>query len=188
MDTRVAFLKHRLELSADQTAQIEGLLEAQREQAEAWFDEHPDATREERREFMSSIREETAAAIESKLNDDQSDTFRRTMDRVYDREAMRRARQEVFINDLGLSAEQREELYRIRTSHHTVMRTWREQNPEATREEWRAFRDGLRRSGRAAMEQFLTPEQLEKMDEHRADRGDGSRSSRERPDSPRDGR
>ena len=73
-----------------------------------------------------------------------------------------------FIEELGLSAEQQEQFDALRASHQAAMKTWREQNPDASKEDRMAFRDELHTSGRAAMESFLSPEQLAKVDEHHA--------------------
>lgn len=84
-----------------------------------------------------------------------------------------------FIEELGLSAEQQEQFDALRSSHRAAMKTWREQNPDASKEDRMAFREELHKSGRAAMESFLTPEQLAKVDEHHASgMGGGGRQSR----------
>ena len=115
---------------------------------------------------MKTHRQSMTEAIASVLTTEQQGMFARTMERLDDRNAMRQARREVFLNSLELSDEQREQWDAMRSSHRSAMRIWQEQNPDATREEMDAFRDAMHASGRASLEKILTPEQLAKLDEH----------------------
>jgi Spy/CpxP family protein refolding chaperone len=71
-----------------------------------------------------------------------------------------------FWDELGLNEEQREQMSAIRDAHRSAMKAWRDANPEATEAERREFREQLHQSGRKAMEDILTAEQLEAFDEH----------------------
>jgi hypothetical protein len=86
-----------------------------------------------------------------------------------------------FWDQLGLTEEQREQMEAIRDSHRSAMLAWRDANPEATSAERRDFREQLHESGRKAMEDILTAEQLEEFDEHWREMRDRGRGRRHGP-------
>lgn len=180
IEMRVAFLKHRLDLSEDQIADVERVLTERHQQAASWMEENLDLGRTDREAFRKQHEEGTAAAIESVLDEEQAATFRGFLDRRKDRGAMRQARREVFLNSLDLTDEQRAQWVSMRSSHRSAMRLWREQNPDASRDEIEAFRNAMRESGRAAMEKTLTDDQLQKLYEHQRSRGGAGRGHRGR--------
>jgi hypothetical protein len=180
IEMRIAFLKHRLDLSGEQTAEVERVLTERYEQAAAWMEENLDLGYADREAFRKQHEEGTAAAIESVLDEEQAATFRGFRERRKDRGAMRQARREVFLQSLDLTEEQREHWESMRSSHRSAMRLWREQNPDASREEIEAFRNAMRESGRAALEKTLTDDQRQKLYEHHRSRGGAGRGQRGR--------
>jgi len=178
LEKHVSFLEDRLDLTEDQAKQVEEILRDRKAEA---------AT------FKKSQREATHSAIEGVLNDEQKGTFaemREEMGKDMHKGDMHKGdmhkskmgghgdnasgngmNREAFIEELGLTDEQREQFDALRTSHKAAMKTWKEENPDASAEDSQAFRDETHKSGRDAMEGFLTSEQLAKVDEHHENMG-----------------
>lgn len=71
---------------------------------------------------------------------------------------------------LDLSDSQTDQLRELLVEQRADAKAWRDANPEATREEQQAHREEERATHRAQLENILTPEQLETIDEKRPQR------------------
>ena len=107
------------------------------------------------REIVEAAHAEAAAAISAVLNDEQKAMFEALRENRADRASARAERRDAFIEDLGLTEAQRQQLEDFRSSHREATRTFMMEQRETRRE---------------ALEQILTPEQLVKTDEGRARR------------------
>jgi len=160
LDRHVSYLEDRLDLSEDQVNQVEAILKESHAESAAFKNSHHDATH---------------VQIEGILTDEQKVTFADMGKRMRGHSGHKGSghgmRQEAFMEELGLTDEQRKPFNDLQTSHRAAMKAWREQNPDPSPEDLKAFRDEMHKSGRATLEGFLTPEQLEKVDEHHKNMG-----------------
>ena len=151
----------QLRLSREQMAE---LAEIRREAAAArqtFAEENPEATREERRAFAEAQAMELREAMESVL------TVEQKLMRMRLGERQRRQP-----SGLNLSEEQEAQIEEALSAHREAHREWVEANPEASRAD-RAAQAGEQRSAlESALEEILTPEQMEALD---------SRSRRQMP-------
>ena len=195
IERRVGFLDERLDLSDAQEVELRQALTAQLEEARAWTEAHPDATREERRGFLKEQRQEARTSVAALLTPEQRQELRQLRAEVGERRGDRRARRgdraEKLAGKLDLTNAQKEQLQALRAERRADVQAWREAHPDATREEKRAFREERRDEAQAALEAILTPEQrqtLAEWKERRAERKERRRNRKgDRPSGDRKG-
>ena len=165
-EKNVTRLTDSLNLSQDQSQKLDKILADGHKEASDWMRENEGASRDDRQAFMKTHRTTTNDRIEAILSDDQMETYRGMRDRFRDRTSDNRSKRDALIEDLDLTDAQRRQFETLRKSHRAAMKAWNEQNPDASDDDRRAFREQLHKSGRASLEGTLTPEQLQKLDAH----------------------
>ena len=191
------FLDENLDLSGTQKEEIQAIWEEQREAMQAWREANPDATRDERQAYREEQRREMNAAIEGVLTSEQTEQYQNLKDRRTERrgdrpdrgnrrgrhhDGHRGDRTSGLVERLDLTPAQQAQLKEIRTTYREAAQAWREANPEATRDEKKAYRAEQREATKAAIEAVLTPEQVAELERLKAERGERFRKRHSKGD------
>lgn len=163
LDRRIENMDQKLDLTDPQEAEIRQILE-----------QHMSEARADRGRQMQDRWAAADEAVQAVLTPEQREIYAKLRP-----EGMRRPGRG-NMEALNLTDEQREKLQQIREGHRQAMEAWRSAHPDATRDEIQAYRTELQEQGRAALQGVLTPEQLEKMDEMKSNRGDRRGGQRRR--------
>ena len=85
VEWRLDMLDRRLDLTDEQRSQLQELMVAQRDEAVAWFDAHPNATRTERMEFRDTHRQAMLEKVEAILTPEQLTEYKELRDTRFNR-------------------------------------------------------------------------------------------------------
>ncbi len=177
MDRHLQRLDKVLDLTDAQEAQIREVMAAHREEARAWHEARPEATREERQVFRTEQHEEMRAALEGILTAEQQKIFAGVVMGRFMGEGHRRGgaghHRGAFLDRLDLTEAQETQIREIMAAHREEGRAWAAAHPDATREERQAYRQEHAAALKAAIEAVLTPEQREQFRSRQNERGDG---------------
>ncbi len=162
LEARLEFLTKELGLNEQQAEAVKAAMEKGRSDAEAWHEAHNNATRDDRRAFRDENRAGVESAIEAVLTDDQKATFDELKKRRGRMGPGRRNRGDGpgMGARLDLSDQQRADLDSIRDALQDEVATWKENNPNPTREETAAFWREHRAKRIGLMSEVLDSEQM----------------------------
>ena len=150
-------------LNTEQREAVE-VLRRELERARRTFsEENPDATPEEARAFGAEVRREYAAAMDTILTAEQQ---------LLQLRLRSRSRSERSL--LNLSEDQETQVKAALAAHREATGAWRDNNPEATREEQAEQARAQYEALQAALGDILTPQQLQRLERI------GNRSGRSR--------
>jgi Spy/CpxP family protein refolding chaperone len=180
-----AGLLQQLNLTDAQQTQLRELWTSQRGAMRAWMEANPNATREQRAAQFELQAERVDAAIQRILTPAQLEEYRSLRDEAPVRSgAWGRRGVGPMAGALGqrldLTEAQQSQLQEVWTAQREQMRAWLQANPDATREERAAQLSALATRANAAIEDILTPDQLEAYRNLRMQRGERFRDGRGR--------
>lgn len=175
-DRRLHRLDERLDLTEAQEARLKELRTRQRAEAKAWADANPNATREERRahrEMQARAAHEAFLSVLTPEQTRQVEQFRETAREQRGKRGQQRLRRTRtnradFGAALNLTDTQKEQLQALHQEQRQAAQRWREANPDASREDRRAFTESRHAQRQAALERILTQEQRQQLDERKA--------------------
>jgi len=193
LEQRLAYLDEELDLTDQQEQQVRAILTVQREKLRGSMEERRAASREERRTYMSEQRDSMLTELEVILNPDQLERLEELRPEegrmLRGRQGRRgpRGRQDRIgrngLSDrLDLTEDQQTQIRGLIQAQREEMSSWREANPDATRDERMAQLREQRDETRSAIRDVLTPEQIERLDELEDETGN---QFRERPNRTR---
>lgn len=165
---RPARFAEKLNLTDAQRAQLKALHTGQRDAVKAWMDANPNATREEKQAYRKEQAESHREALQNVLTPEQQQMLEETRSARSRRSRGRMQRGHRGLAGLELTDAQKSQLQDLRQAHRAAMKAWMEAQPEATREEKRAYRKEQAEAHRNALENILTPEQKQMLEERRA--------------------
>ena len=175
VERHMRMLDRQVDLSDAQEAQLKAHHIEQREAVKAWMEANPDATREEKRAYRKEQAEAHREALQNVLTPEQQQILEEAESARHRRSRghmQRGQRGHRGFAGLDLTDTQKSQLQDLRQAHREAMKAWMEANPNATREEKRAYRKEQAEAHRSTLENILTPEQKQLLEERRAERQD----------------
>jgi Spy/CpxP family protein refolding chaperone len=175
VERHMRMLDRQVDLSDAQEAQLKARHTEQREAVKAWMEANPNATREEKRAYRKEQAEAHREALQNVLTPEQQQILEEVKSARHHRSRghMRRGqRGHRGFAGLDLTDTQKSQLQDLRQAHRTAMKAWMDANPNATREEKRAYHKEQAEAHRSTLENILTPEQQQILEERRAKRQD----------------
>lgn len=179
VERQVRMMDRHLDLSDSQEAQVKELLLAQHAEGRAWLEANENTSREDKRAYRKQQAEAAQSAIASVLTTEQQQKLQENVANRGDKGQFRRgqgralrgkARRAGFVEKLNLTEAQRTQLKEIRTEQREAAKAWMEANPDATREDKRAYRKQQAEAHREVLESVLTSEQKQTLEDAKSQR------------------